>query len=118
MKTLAIVTMVFLPGSFISALFSTSMFDWDSVDPTSNSIGVKTMPQFGLYWAITIPLTFVTFLLYFFWLRMMKQQRDRKKQSFDQLSAEEKGDSDAIEMIKLRKDAEFRKKSSMPFGSW
>ncbi|KAL7939864.1 hypothetical protein V8C35DRAFT_287912 [Trichoderma chlorosporum] len=27
MKTLAIVTMVFLPGSFISALFSTSMFD-------------------------------------------------------------------------------------------
>ncbi|KAL7959917.1 hypothetical protein V8C34DRAFT_98957 [Trichoderma compactum] len=118
MKTLAIVTMVFLPGSFISALFSTSMFDWDSVDPTSNSIGVRTMPQFGLYWAITIPLTFVTFLLYFFWLRMMKQQRDRKKQSFDQLSAEEKGDSDAIEMIKLRKDAEFRKKSSMPFGSW
>lgn len=118
MKTLAIVTMVFLPGSFISALFSTSMFDWDSVDPTSNSIGVKTMPQFGLYWAITIPLTFVTFLLYFFWLRMMKQQRDRRKQSFDQLSAEEKGDPDAIEMAKLRKDTEFRKKSSMPFGSW
>lgn len=118
MKTLAIVTMVFLPGSFISALFSTSMFDWDSVDPDSNSIGVKTMPQFSLYWAITIPLTFVTFLLYFFWLRMMKQQRDRRKQSFDQLSAEEKGDPDAIEMAKLRKDTEFRKKSSMPFGSW
>ncbi|EHK25533.1 uncharacterized protein TRIVIDRAFT_126539, partial [Trichoderma virens Gv29-8] len=80
MKTLAIVTMVFLPGSFISALFSTSMFDWNSVDPKSNSIGVRTMPQFSLYWAITIPLTLITFLLYFFWLRVMKQQRDRKKQ--------------------------------------
>ncbi|KAL7949544.1 hypothetical protein V8C42DRAFT_214647 [Trichoderma barbatum] len=118
MKTLAIVTMLFLPGSFISALFSTSMFDWDSVDPDSGSIGVRTMPQFGLYWAITIPLTFITFLFYFFWLRVMKQQRNRKKQSFDQLSAEEKGDSDVIEMNRLRKDTEYRKKSTMPFGSW
>ncbi|TFB07501.1 hypothetical protein CCMA1212_001059 [Trichoderma ghanense] len=119
MKTLAIVTMVFLPGSFISALFSTSMFDWDSIDPGASSIAVRTMPQFGLYWAITVPLTVVTFLLYFFWLRVMKRQRDRRKKSFDQLSAEEKGEGSAIELAKLRKEGtEVSKKSAMPFGNW
>ncbi|PTB68643.1 hypothetical protein BBK36DRAFT_1138745 [Trichoderma citrinoviride] len=119
MKTLAIVTMVFLPGSFISALFSTSMFDWDSIDPGAGSIAVRTMPQFGLYWAITVPLTVVTFLLYFFWLRVMKRQRDRRKTSFDQLSAEEKGEASGIGLAKLRKEGtEVSKKSTMPFGNW
>ncbi|RFU78450.1 hypothetical protein TARUN_3798 [Trichoderma arundinaceum] len=118
MKTLAIVTMLFLPGSFISALFSTSMFDWDSVDPSSNSIAVRTMPQFGLYWAITIPLTVVTFLLYFFWLRMMKQRRDHKKHTSNQLSAEEKGETDKYRLANTRKDTSFTKKSALSFGSF
>ncbi|KAL6892477.1 hypothetical protein HDV57DRAFT_183028 [Trichoderma longibrachiatum] len=119
MKTLAIVTMVFLPGSFIPALFSTSMFDWDSVDPGASSMAVRTLPQFGLYWAITVPLTVVTFLLYFFWLRVMKSQRDRRKKSFDQLSAEEKGEGSAIDLAKLRKEGtQVSKKSTMPFGNW
>lgn len=124
MKTLAIVTMLFLPGSFISALFSTSMFDWDSVDPSSGSIAVRTMPQFGLYWAITIPLTVVTFLFYFFWLRVMKQRRmvkqqgDRKKEGgYDQLSAAENGETD-VRRMKSRRDTEFTKKSTLSFGSF
>lgn len=68
MKTLAVVTMFFLPGSFISALFSTNCFDWDGVDLTSKSMGIKRTPQFNLYWVITIPLTFITFVLYYCWL--------------------------------------------------
>lgn len=115
MKTLAIVTMLFLPGSFISALFSTSMFDWDSVDPNSNSIGVRTMPQFTLYWAITIPLTIVTFILFFFWLWMtklrgeaLKRKGDSIKQDFfDKLSREEKAEVDIYQPGRLRKDTEF-----------
>ncbi|KAH6609552.1 hypothetical protein Trco_002898 [Trichoderma cornu-damae] len=119
MKTLAIVTMLFLPGSFISALFSTSMFDWGSVDPSSGSIAVRTMPQFGLYWAITIPLTVVTFLLYFFWLRTMKKRRDhRKTGSFNQLSAEEKGETHMYRRsMKLRHGAGFAKESITSLGS-
>ncbi|KAK4068717.1 uncharacterized protein Triagg1_7077 [Trichoderma aggressivum f. europaeum] len=115
MKTLAIVTMLFLPGSFISALFSTSMFDWDSVDPTSNSIGVRTMPQFRLYWAITIPLTIVTFILFFLWLWMTKLRGDAlrrkgdsiKQNFFDRLSEEEKAEVDIYQPGRLRKDTEF-----------
>lgn len=69
MKTLAIVTMFFLPGSFISSLFSTPCFKWDNIDLSdTDTIGVPLAPQFGLYWAITIPLTGITFLFYFAWL--------------------------------------------------
>lgn len=76
MKTLAYVTMFFLPGSFISALFSTPLFTWDNVDVTDRStMGVGTTPQFRLYWAVTVPLTVVTFLLYFLWLWWQHRQR-------------------------------------------
>lgn len=89
MKTLAVVTMFFLPGSFISALFSTSLFDWDSRDLLSKSMGVNTTPQFGLYWVITIPLTVITFLLYFLWLWFLKRDLDRKQNSLEQGSEED-----------------------------
>lgn len=78
MKTLAFVTMFFLPGSFISALFSTDVFDWDGVK--KGAIGVPSTPQFGLYWAITIPLTVVTFLLYFLWAECSSYERSQKRE--------------------------------------
>ncbi|KAM3522394.1 hypothetical protein MY4038_008632 [Beauveria bassiana] len=78
MKTLAIVTMLFLPGSFVSAMFSMPMFKWDKADPDSSSIGVGLLPQFGLYWAITLPLTIATFFLYLMWLWYLTRQRDRE----------------------------------------
>lgn len=83
MKTLAVVTMFFLPGSFVSALFSMPMFEWDKVDLSSRFIGVSTMPQFGLYWVITIPLTLVTFILYFWWLWFSKKEAITKSELFD-----------------------------------
>ncbi|CAM1500796.1 Fc.00g099580.m01.CDS01 [Cosmosporella sp. VM-42] len=86
MKTLAVVTMFFLPGSFISALFSTQCFDWDSVDLTNRSISVKVTPQFGLYWVITIPLTVATFILYFLWLHFQTQQRKKLPEHMQKLN--------------------------------
>lgn len=73
MKTLAIVTMFFLPGNFVSAMFSMPMFEWTEINPASSYIGVGLLPQFSLYWAITIPLTLVTFMLYFGWLWRLKR---------------------------------------------
>lgn len=78
-KTLAVVTMFFLPGSFVSALFSTPLFSWDDVDPSSGSISVPMTPQLRLYWAITIPLTVLTFVLYFSWLLYQDRQRERAR---------------------------------------
>ncbi|KAF5022414.1 hypothetical protein F66182_5554 [Fusarium sp. NRRL 66182] len=84
MKTLAFVTMFFLPGSFISALFSTDLFDWENAE--TGGIGVPSTPQFRLYWAITIPLTITTFILYFIWAEFSSfdrsQKRERKRWGF------------------------------------
>lgn len=52
------------------------MFDWDKVVPGSSSIGIGLLPQFGLYWAITLPLTIATFCFYFLWLWHLKRERD------------------------------------------
>lgn len=49
MKTIAVLTMMFLPATFLAALFSMPCLGWDDPD------------KFRLYWACVIPITFVTF---------------------------------------------------------
>lgn len=112
MKTLAVVTMFFLPGSFISALFSTNCFEWAGVDLKSSSMGVKTTPQFGLYWAITLPLTVMTFVLYFVWLAFQKRERDRMVQHQEQKQGQRNLDGLQLERSftpKSLEEAEGRK---------
>jgi hypothetical protein len=84
MKTLAVVTMFFLPGSFISALFSTPLFDWDNVDMSNwSKIHVGTAPQFVLYWLVTVPLTMLTFGLYIMWLKRQRNEREKMVKAHD-----------------------------------
>ncbi|KAF2812177.1 uncharacterized protein BDZ99DRAFT_347708, partial [Mytilinidion resinicola] len=64
MKTIAVVTMTFLPGTFIAAIFSMPMFQWDATSPTD-----VVNKRFWVYWSITIPLTLLTFLAWFFRIR-------------------------------------------------
>ncbi len=49
MKTIAVLTMAFLPATFFAALFSMPSLGWD--DP----------PKFGLYFAFTLPVTLIIF---------------------------------------------------------
>jgi hypothetical protein len=64
MKTIAAVTMVFLPGTFVASLFSTPLFHWDK----NSGFGVAS--QIWIYWAITIPVTFLTIAVWWLWLRV------------------------------------------------
>ncbi|KAI9711518.1 MAG: hypothetical protein M1820_002082 [Bogoriella megaspora] len=57
MKTIAIMTMGFLPATFLAALFAVPSLQWDQ--PTV--IGSR----FWVYWAITIPTTVLVFLVWF-----------------------------------------------------
>ncbi|KAF2836599.1 hypothetical protein M501DRAFT_996812 [Patellaria atrata CBS 101060] len=79
MKTLAFLTTLFLPGTYVATIFSTGMFNWHidsdsqqtATDRASNSqfssagIGADSPPMrektishmFWVYWAITVPLT-------------------------------------------------------------
>ena len=67
MKTLAFITALFLPGTYIATLFSMSMFEWQaspsdapSTSSSSSSSSTSTVGvsnKFWIYWATTIPLT-------------------------------------------------------------
>ncbi|KAI9708980.1 MAG: hypothetical protein M1828_002561 [Chrysothrix sp. TS-e1954] len=53
MKTIALLTLFFLPGSAVAALFSMTMFNW-----TSDPVKPFTVTHwFWVYWAVTVPLT-------------------------------------------------------------
>lgn len=62
----AILTTIFLPGTFIAALFSTSMFDFDH-----DSVQVSRL--FWIYWAVTVPLTVIVVVTWQFWLRVQNR---------------------------------------------
>ncbi|KAL9613337.1 MAG: hypothetical protein Q9167_002098 [Letrouitia subvulpina] len=64
MKTLAIVTVTFLPGTFIAALFDIPVFDWEAKTRTA-----IVSHRFWMYWAVTIPLTLLTILPLVLWTK-------------------------------------------------
>ncbi|RYP14770.1 hypothetical protein DL765_006147 [Monosporascus sp. GIB2] len=68
MKTIAILGIVFLPGTYVATLFSIDMFDWGGVDSRGTS-GLTVSSSMWIYWAITVPLTVVTFLVWVLWSR-------------------------------------------------
>lgn len=61
MKTVAFLTLLFLPSTFVSAVFSTSFFDYDS---GADSWNVSS--KFWVYWVVAVPITLVTALLWYY----------------------------------------------------
>ncbi|KUJ07168.1 uncharacterized protein LY89DRAFT_691967 [Mollisia scopiformis] len=92
MKTISILGMVFLPGTFIAAVFAMPVFDWDAD-------GAPVMkPASRYYWAITVPLT-VTILLT--WCLMILLPWNKwidglKGKGEGEVESEEKGDGSGI----------------------
>ncbi|PLB54124.1 hypothetical protein P170DRAFT_504932 [Aspergillus steynii IBT 23096] len=63
MKTVGVVSLVYLPGTFVSGLFGTNFFDFAPGDDSD----WKTASTFWMYWAVTIPLTLVTVVIWALW---------------------------------------------------
>ncbi|KAM7194451.1 hypothetical protein V8F20_007977 [Naviculisporaceae sp. PSN 640] len=86
MKTLALVTAIFLPPTFVATLFSMTMFDWQassssqSASPSSDTSGQIIVPQFWIYWAISVPLTIVILLAWRVWWHFQKESYERRFQ--------------------------------------
>lgn len=56
MKTIAVMTMAFLPATFFAALFAVPSLDWDSNDVIKGN--------FWVYWAFTLPATALVFMIW------------------------------------------------------
>ena len=67
MITIAAVTMVFLPGTFISALFSMVFFNTSTDENGKASLTVT--PEWWYFPTITIPLTIIVFAVWQWWRR-------------------------------------------------
>ncbi|KAL2836918.1 hypothetical protein BJY01DRAFT_251712 [Aspergillus pseudoustus] len=65
LKALAILTLVYLPGTYTSALFSTPFF-------SVGSDGLSVSNLFWSYWATAIPLTVVTMIIWFIWAHPLR----------------------------------------------
>lgn len=80
MKALAVITAIFLPGEFIGTLFGMSMFDWlapneerNNRQSSSEDVGGDEHDDgilsrvFWIYWALAVPLTIFTLLVWRAW---------------------------------------------------
>jgi hypothetical protein len=70
MKTMATITMLFLPGTFVASFFAMPMFEWN------NDLGHIVSRQFWIYWAVAVPLTvtvFLAWLAWWYWHNLSKQ---------------------------------------------
>ncbi|KAF1989817.1 hypothetical protein K402DRAFT_326306, partial [Aulographum hederae CBS 113979] len=66
MRTVALVTMAFLPATFICAIFGMSFFDFapgDGVEPAKWTVS----DQFWIYWVVAIPVTAATISVWYIW---------------------------------------------------
>ncbi|KAH7307964.1 hypothetical protein B0I35DRAFT_100994 [Stachybotrys elegans] len=57
MKTISVMTMAFLPGTFFAALFALPSLKWDE--------SVVVQDRFWVYWVFTLPATLLVFVLWF-----------------------------------------------------
>ncbi|KAL8392813.1 hypothetical protein RB595_002843 [Gaeumannomyces hyphopodioides] len=73
MKTIARVTVFFLPATFICAIFSMSFFNFS---PETGRWVVSGM--FWVYWAVTVPVTICTVLVFMWWGKPKPKMRDGK----------------------------------------
>lgn len=68
---MAAAALLFLPSTFVSAIFSTSFFNYD------RTAGWGVSSQFWIYWVVAIPLTILSILAWVKWKNLDEWQRSR-----------------------------------------
>jgi hypothetical protein len=104
MKAIALVTMFFLPGTFVSSLLSVPIFDWDAAaaeDAEGEGGGIwKAMrpevwrPRVVVFLGITVPLMAVTFAVWAGWVGWRYLQARRREERVARLL--DAGDVDGV----------------------
>ncbi|KAI4185217.1 MAG: hypothetical protein LQ346_005946 [Caloplaca aetnensis] len=77
MKTIAALTMVFLPATFVATLFGMVFFTAESDSPS----GFRVNSLWWIYVAVTIPLTMLTVGAWLGWLRWVRWKRRQDEES-------------------------------------
>ncbi|KXT08452.1 hypothetical protein AC579_5617 [Pseudocercospora musae] len=71
-RTISILGLVFLPGTFISAIFSMSFFNYQQ--PSNHSPASWAMSEkFWIYWVVAIPVTLITIGVWWYWQQQQQE---------------------------------------------
>ncbi|KAI1424893.1 hypothetical protein F5Y12DRAFT_785012 [Xylaria sp. FL1777] len=78
MKSIALLTMVFLPATFVATLFSMGIFEWKGMHGEILSVS----PYIWLYVAVTVVITSVTLGTWYLWVKQRRvvQEEDLEAQ--------------------------------------
>lgn len=133
MKTLAFLTTLFLPGTFIATVFSTGMFNWhidsesqraatERANDSQSQANNLELPEestisnlFWVYWAVSIPLTILVAIGWRVWWSLEKKRFDRDVNA--EINAVDSGDgngedrsmnSEDLYMVPPRRRSPFR----------
>jgi O-antigen/teichoic acid export membrane protein len=87
MRTISILGIVFLPGTFVATLFSIGMFTWGGAGGEQPS-SLAASPSIWIYWAVAVPLTVITFLAWILWSKR-ENQKSNKRLMFSRMRASE-----------------------------
>ncbi|KUJ07802.1 uncharacterized protein LY89DRAFT_789480 [Mollisia scopiformis] len=71
MKTIAAMTLIFLPGTFVCSFFSMTFFDWRASPETS------VVTSLWVYFAVAVPFTIVVVLCWIAWTWKSRQEVGR-----------------------------------------
>jgi len=70
MKAITLLTMAFLPATFVATVFSMGFFEFSSdADGSGAGVGLVVSPKLWVYFAITVPLTMFVLGICAIWLK-------------------------------------------------
>lgn len=76
-KTISILGIVYLPGTFVATLFGMNMFTWGGAGGNEPS-SLTASPSMWIYWVVTVPLTILTFLVWILWSKRENQKTSKR----------------------------------------
>ncbi|KAH6869672.1 hypothetical protein B0T10DRAFT_418216 [Thelonectria olida] len=85
MHIITFVTLAFLPGTFVATFFQSGLVSWPDSDQNGGSGGQAEVNTqgLGLFFAITIPMMFITGILWWLVYRYLKRRRRMKAMEVD-----------------------------------
>lgn len=93
MKFLTLVSVFYLPGMFVSSLFSIPLFDWDDGKAV---VRAETWgPRLGVYLIVLVPIMIGTVAIWGFW--MMVQRGKGKGGKWIVVGGEKEGEEDGAQ---------------------
>ncbi|KAJ9497766.1 hypothetical protein H2202_006799 [Exophiala xenobiotica] len=82
MMTIAFISLLFLPGTFVASFFQTPIFNFPDPDPTEDNRHIIVAKPFWIYWTVSGVLTLGLGLGWMSYLRR-RREMDRKEREFE-----------------------------------